>query len=78
MPKLKKTSGAIVYKKKYSVRKWKVPSSHHKATKEASFKQNTGKEIVISFPRDVALSNSEVEEDLTARILSNANDMHQC
>eukprot|EP00957_Ditylum_brightwellii_P093004 7081072-Ditylum_brightwellii.AAC.1 len=74
MPKLKKTSGAIAYKQKYSIRKWKVPSCHHKATKKASFKQDAGKEIVVHFPRDVALSNSEVEEDLTARILSKANE----
>ena len=77
MPKLKKTSGANAYKRKYSFRKWKVPSSHHKATKKASFKQDAGKKIVVHFPRDVALSNSKVEEDLTARILSKANEMHQ-
>eukprot|EP00957_Ditylum_brightwellii_P149716 11401329-Ditylum_brightwellii.AAC.1 len=77
MPKLKKTSGAITYKRKYYFRKWKVPSSHHNATKEASFKQDAGKENVVKFPRDVALSNSEVEEDLTTRIMSKANEMLQ-
>eukprot|EP00957_Ditylum_brightwellii_P019395 1462966-Ditylum_brightwellii.AAC.1 len=45
--------------------------------KKASFKQDAGKEIDIRFPRGVALSNSEVEEDLAARILSKANEMRQ-
>ena len=77
MPKLKKTSGTIAYKWKYFFRKWKVPSSHHKATKTASFKQDAGKKIVVRFPRNVALSNSKVEADLSARILSKANEMRQ-
>eukprot|EP00957_Ditylum_brightwellii_P208500 15357754-Ditylum_brightwellii.AAC.2 len=55
----------------------KVPSSHHNTTKKASFKQDAGNKIGVRFPRDVALSNSEVEDGLTARFLSKANEMCQ-
>eukprot|EP00957_Ditylum_brightwellii_P005451 416879-Ditylum_brightwellii.AAC.1 len=46
--------------------------------KESFILKNAGKKIVLYFPRDVALSNSDVKEDLTARILFKANEMHQC
>eukprot|EP00957_Ditylum_brightwellii_P210150 15364616-Ditylum_brightwellii.AAC.1 len=59
MSKLKKGSGAIACRQKYSFMKWRKPSSHHKATKKTPFKQDAGKKIVLHFPRDVALSNSE-------------------
>eukprot|EP00957_Ditylum_brightwellii_P101136 7707527-Ditylum_brightwellii.AAC.1 len=46
--------------------------------KESIIQKDAGKKIVLCFPRDVALSNSEVKEDSTARILSKENEMCQC
>eukprot|EP00957_Ditylum_brightwellii_P174897 13317153-Ditylum_brightwellii.AAC.1 len=77
MPRLRKSSVAISYKQKYSFRKWRQPSSHPKTTKKSSFKKEAGKKIVLHFPRDVALSKSEVKQYLTKKTLSKANEIHQ-
>eukprot|EP00957_Ditylum_brightwellii_P111195 8479399-Ditylum_brightwellii.AAC.1 len=79
MPKLKKASGAIAFKQKYSYRKWASPSSHYRATKRSSFVQAEGKMIEIRIPSDAAYTPASLcEEDRVNKILSKANEKRQC
>eukprot|EP00957_Ditylum_brightwellii_P106058 8089606-Ditylum_brightwellii.AAC.1 len=78
MPRLKKSSSTIVFKQKYSHRKWKPPSSHHKATKKGSHKQAEGKKISIFIWSDVALSTSVTKQDRIKKSIFKANEKQEC
>eukprot|EP00957_Ditylum_brightwellii_P196107 14942421-Ditylum_brightwellii.AAC.1 len=58
MPKLRKGNGRIAYRRKYEHYKWRMPSSHPRATKNMSYLKPEGKEIAVCVPNDVTLSPS--------------------
>eukprot|EP00957_Ditylum_brightwellii_P097383 7417129-Ditylum_brightwellii.AAC.1 len=85
MPKLKKGTGAIVYRqKRHSYRRY-PPSLHLKTTKKSEeMTPSKSRELCLQVPCDVALQDEEVgegEDETTesamTKILTKANEKHQ-
>eukprot|EP00957_Ditylum_brightwellii_P000107 7734-Ditylum_brightwellii.AAC.1 len=80
MPKLRKENGQIAYKRKYERCKWRMPSSHPRATKNMSYMQPEGKEIAVCVPNDLTLSPSVSKTKMAQfnSVFSKATEKHHC